>query len=90
MSFVAMIIMPKRLISSTVDRDYNVIAHFRIPMSTIFVDYTFARDMSVTIYMKQDCTENNKFYLKVYIYNSRFETCPILYYIILGSRFRPR
>ena len=38
MSCAAMIIMPKGLISSTVDRDYNVIAHFRIRMSTIFVD----------------------------------------------------
>ena len=28
MSWAAMIIMPKGSISSTVDRDYNVIAHF--------------------------------------------------------------
>ena len=48
MSCATIIIMPKGLISSTVDRDYNVIAHLRIPMSSIFVDYTFARDMSVT------------------------------------------
>ena len=90
MSCAAMIIMPKGLISNTVDGDYNVIAHFRIPMSTIFVDYAFARDMSITIYRKQDCTEHNKFHLIVYKYKSRFETCPTLYYLILRSRFRPR
>ena len=88
MSWATMIIMPKGLISSTVDRDYNVMAHFRKPMSTIFVDYILARDMSIT--RKKDCTEQNKFHLIAYKYNSRFETCPILYYLILRSRFRPR
>ena len=57
-SCATMIIMPKGLISSTVDRDYNVMAHFRIPMSGIFVDYILARDMSIT--RKKDCTERKK------------------------------
>ena len=87
-SCATMIIMPKGLISSTVHRDYNVMAHFRIPMSGIFVDYILARDMSIT--RKKDCTERNKFHLIVYKYKSRFETCPTLYYLILRSRFRPR
>ena len=45
-------------------------------------------DRSIT--RKKDCTEQNKFHLIAYKYNSRFETCPILYYLILRSRFRPR
>ena len=52
--------MPNGLISSTVDRDYNVMAHSRIPMSTIFVDYILARNMSIT--RKKDGTEQNKFF----------------------------
>ena len=80
--------MPKGLIPSTVDRDYNVMAHFRIPMSTIFVDYILALDMSITT--KKYCNEHNKSHVKVYKYNSRFETCLTLYYLLLRSRFRPR